>query len=69
MLRNADMHIQGPQIHQFNNIAPQPIPRSAFQRDFTRRQTFNENILVPIFVDEILPGDDVNLRMNATNSS
>lgn len=60
-----DMHIQGPQINQFNNIAPQAIPRSAFRRDFTRRSTFNQDYLVPVFVDEILPGDDVHLKMNA----
>lgn len=58
-------HIQGPQISQFNNIAPNPIPRSLFQRNFTRRSTFNADYLVPMFVDEILPGDDVNINMNA----
>ena len=42
-----------------------PIPRSAFRRDFTRRSTFNQDYLVPVFVDEILPGDDVHLKMNA----
>lgn len=60
-----NMHIQGPQINQFNNIAPAPIPRSMFKRDFTRRSTFNQDYLVPVFVDEILPGDDVNIRMTA----
>lgn len=60
-----NMHIQGPQINQFNNIAPAPIPRSMFKRDFTRRSTFNQDYLVPIFVDEILPGDDVNVKMTA----
>lgn len=62
---NKDMHIQGPQINQFNNISPAPIPRSAFKRDFTRRTTFSQDYLVPIFLDEILPGDDVNLKMTA----
>ena len=60
-----NMHVQGPQINQFNNIAPQPIPRSAFKRDFTRRSTFNTDVIVPIFVDEILPGDDISLKMTA----
>lgn len=62
---NKDMHIQGPQINQFNNISPAPIPRSAFKRDFNRRTTFSQDYLIPIFVDEILPGDDVNLKMTA----
>lgn len=60
-----DFHVQGPQIHSFNNIAPAPIPRSSFKRDFTRRTTFNQDWLVPIFLDEILPGDDVHLKMTA----
>ena len=60
-----DMHVQGPQINQFNNIAPSAIPRSAFRRDFTRRSTFGPDHLVPIFIDEILPGDDVSVRMTA----
>ena len=59
------MHIQGPQINQFNNIAPAPIPRSAFKRDFPRRSTFDADYLVPVFVDEILPGDEVNIKMTA----
>nr|QJB21693.1 MAG: major capsid protein [Microvirus sp.] len=57
--------VRGPQINQFNNIAPQKIPRSQFIRDFTRRTTFNADYIVPCFVDEILPGDDVNIKMNA----
>jgi len=60
-----DMHIQGPQINQFNNISPHAIPRSSFVRDFTRRSTFNQDYLVPIFADEILPGDDISIRMSA----
>lgn len=59
------MHIQGPQINQFNNVTPQRIPRSTFKRDFPRRTTFNADYLVPCFVDEILPGDEVNLSMTA----
>lgn len=64
-MRATDFHVQGPQIHQFNNIAENPIPRSSFRRDFNRRSTFDPDFLVPIFLDEILPGDDVNIRMTA----
>lgn len=64
-MHGSQMHIQGPQISQFNNINPQAIPRSAFKRDFTRRSTFNQDVLVPIFLDEILPGDDVHLKMTS----
>ena len=62
---SKDMHIQGPQISQFNNVSPQKIPRSAFKRDHTRRSTFNSDVLVPIFLDEILPGDDVSIGMTS----
>lgn len=65
MYDSKDMHVQGPQINQFNNISPAPVPRSSFRRDFTRRSTFDENFLVPIFLDEILPGDDVAISMSA----
>lgn len=65
MIGSKDMHIQGPQINQFNNVAPGAIPRSSFVRDFNRRTTFNADYLVPVMIDEILPGDDANLRMNA----
>ena len=60
-----DYHVQGPQINQFNNISPNKIPRSAFNRSFTKRGTMDADYLVPIFVDEILPGDEVNLKMDA----
>lgn len=60
-----NMHVQGPQINQFNNVAPKPIPRSAFIRDYPRRMPFDADYLIPLMLDEILPGDDINIRMNA----
>lgn len=60
-----NFHVQGPQINQFNNIAPSKIPRSMFKRDYTYRTTFDSDYLIPIFIDEILPGDDVNIKMTA----
>lgn len=60
-----NFHIQGPQIHQFNNVQAQAIPRSMFKRDYTRRMTFNQDVLVPLMVDEVLPGDDINIKMTA----
>lgn len=64
-MQTKDYHVQGPQIHQFNNAMVKGIPRSSFKRDFTRRTTFNTDNLIPIFLDEILPGDDVHLKMTA----
>lgn len=61
----TNMHVQGPQINQFNNVMMEKVPRSAFRRDFSRRTTFNSGYLVPVFLDEILPGDEVTLDMSA----
>ena len=55
-------HIQGPQISQFNNIAPAPIPRSQFNRSSGLKTTFDAGYLVPFFVDEALPGDTFRLK-------
>jgi hypothetical protein len=41
------------------------IPRSSFQIQTAHKTTFNAGDLVPIYVDEVLPGDTFNLRMTA----
>lgn len=61
----STMQIKGPQINQFNNVMQDKVPRSAFRRDFSRRTTFDSGLLVPCFVDEILPGDEISLDMTA----
>lgn len=50
--------------HNFSRIPSATIPRSVFDRSFGRKQTFNADYLVPIFVDEVLPGDTFNMRMS-----
>lgn len=49
--------------HQFSQIPSAQIPRSQFDRSHGLKTTFNASDLVPIFVDEALPGDTFNLRM------
>lgn len=39
------------------------IPRSRFKRPFDHKTTLNTGDLVPIFVDEVLPGDTVKIDM------
>jgi hypothetical protein len=51
--------------HQFSMIPRAEIPRSKFQADKTLKTAFDSGYLVPIFVDEVLPGDSVNLKMTA----
>lgn len=38
------------------------IPRSAFKIQKTHKTTFNSGYLIPIYVDEVLPGDTFNTR-------
>ena len=38
------------------------IPRSSFDRTHTVKTTFDTQYLVPVLVDEIVPGDTFNLR-------
>jgi len=49
--------------HNFSRIPQANIPRSSFDRSHSIKTAFNSGYLVPIFVDEALPGDDINLRM------
>uniref|UniRef100_UPI0040488C8B major capsid protein n=5 Tax=Pseudomonadati TaxID=3379134 RepID=UPI0040488C8B len=41
------------------------IPRSKFDRQSGYKTTFDSGYLVPVFVDEVLPGDMINLKMTA----
>jgi hypothetical protein len=50
--------------HKFSMIPRADIPRSKFVAQKTHKTTFDSGKLIPIYVDEVLPGDTVNL--NAT---
>lgn len=47
----------------FAQIPRAEIPRSSFDRSHGYKTTFNSGYLVPIFVDEALPGDTFSLNM------
>jgi len=49
--------------HSFAKIPDVNIGRSSFDRSFTVKDTFDFDYLIPIFVDEVLPGDTFNLSM------
>ncbi len=51
--------------HKFSEIASAEIPRSSFNRSHGYKTTFDAGFLIPVFVDEALPGDTFNLRMTA----
>ena len=48
--------------HQFSRSPQARIPRSSFNRSHGLKTTFDAGWLVPIFCDEVLPGDTFNLR-------
>lgn len=49
--------------HAFSEVPRAEIPRSTFDRSHGYKTTFDAGYLVPIFVDEALPGDTFNVRM------
>lgn len=51
--------------HQFAMIPQAEIPRAKFDRQFAHKTTFDAGYLVPVYVDEVLPGDTFNLNMTA----
>jgi hypothetical protein len=51
--------------HRFAMIPKAEIPRASFDRQFTHKTTFDAGFLIPVYVDEVLPGDTFNLKMTA----
>lgn len=49
-------------VHQFSMVPQAHIERSSFNRSHGLKTTFNSGYLVPIFIDEVLPGDTFRLR-------
>lgn len=49
--------------HTFATIPDVRMARSQFDRSFAMKDAFNFDYLIPIFVDEILPGDTANVSM------
>lgn len=49
--------------HAFSQVPKAEIPRSTFDRSHGYKTTFDAGYLVPILVDEALPGDTFNCRM------
>lgn len=51
--------------HSFAQVPNVQIPRSTFNRSCGLKTTMNAGLLYPIFVDEVLPGDTMSLRMSS----
>ena len=48
--------------NRFARIPGPQLPRSVFKRNCGTKTTFNSGFLVPVFLDEVLPGDTMSLR-------
>ena len=56
---------QSVNVHQFAMIPQADVPRSSFDIQSAHKTTFDAGYLVPVYVDEVLPGDTFNLKMTA----
>lgn len=56
MNRNSEQH--------YSQVPHAEIRRSRFKRDYSLLTTLNEGDLVPIYVDEVLPGDTFKIDVN-----
>ena len=59
------MAIKSVMHHEFSQVPHANIPRSHFNRSCGYKTTFDAGYLVPVFIDEALPGDTFNLSMTA----
>jgi len=51
--------------HTFSEVPAVQIPRSSFNRSHTIKTTFDSGDLIPILVDEALPGDTYRVKLTA----
>lgn len=52
-------------VHQFAMVPKSEIPRSSFDIQKTHKTTFDAGWLIPVYVNEVLPGDTFRLNMTA----
>ena len=50
--------------HKFSQVVNVDIQRSTFNRNSGKKTSFNAGFLVPVYVDEVLPGDTFDMRMS-----
>lgn len=49
-------------VHQFSMVPRADIPRSGFNIESSYKTTFDAGYLVPVYLEEVLPGDSFNLK-------
>ena len=50
--------------HSFSDVPTVDVPRSSFNRSHGHKTTFDADYLIPVLVDEVLPGDTFNVNMS-----
>ena len=50
--------------HSFAEVPRAEIQRSSFNRSHGYKSTFDADYLIPVFVDDVVPGDTFNCKMN-----
>lgn len=60
-----NMNLPSVMTHNFSQVPKADIPRSAFDRTFAHKTTFDAGYLIPVYVDEALPGDTFKMQMHA----
>lgn len=51
--------------HRFSEVPEVATPRSTFDRSHGHKTTFDAGYLIPIFIDEVVPGDTFNCSLSA----
>jgi hypothetical protein len=61
----ANTRINSPSYKQFVEVPRADIQRSTFDRSFGHKTTFDAGELIPIYADEMLPGDTFSCKLTA----
>ncbi len=65
MLRNKRMRSTSRTGHEFSRVPSAEISRSSFKRSHGHKTAFDSGFLIPIYVDEALPGDTFNVKLSS----
>nr|QJB19471.1 MAG: major capsid protein [Microvirus sp.] len=60
-MKNAAQRIND---HKFSQVVNIDIQRSTFNRNSGKKTSFNAGYLVPVYIDEVLPGDTFDMKMS-----
>lgn len=65
MPRQSNFNARSVNVHNFSMIPRADVPRSRFKRESGYKTTFDEGFLIPVYLDEVLPGDSFSVNMTA----